>query len=335
MKPLKTLQAAIEFFSDPVNCREYAVALRWPDGVACPKCGSKDVLFLAKYNRWHCRSKHAAPQFTLKTGTVMEDSAIPVGKWFIAMWLLANCKNGISSYELQRAIGVTQKSAWFLLHRIRAAMTAENVGPTMGSPEGGEVEADETFVGPNAARMSRKRRLALQQRRSEFSNQDPGKPLDLAKTAVQGLLDRATKQVRTKVVPNTRRKTLQDEILAAVVPGSRLYTDEMPAYWHFDGRFVHQIVNHMRHYVDGRVHTNGLENYWSLLKRTLRGTYVAVEPFHLARYADEQAFRFNNRATKDNAVTDEDRFALVASQVAGKRLTYKALTGKEGETSAF
>src|ERR1700740_2657203 len=117
-----TLQDAIVYFSKPENCREYLVPRRWPNGVVCPRCGSTDVIFLENYNRWHCRAKHEAPQFTLKTGTVMEDSAIGLDKWLPAFWLLANCKNGISSYELHRAIGVTQKSAWFMLHRIRLAM---------------------------------------------------------------------------------------------------------------------------------------------------------------------------------------------------------------------
>lgn len=139
----KILQAAIELFSDPAKAREYAVRQRWPEGVRCPKCGSADVLFLERYNRWHCRAKHASPQFTLKTGTVMEDSPVPLGKWLIAMWMLANCRNGVSSYEIQRAVGVTQKSAWFMLHRIRLAMKLEAAPGSMGSASGGEVEVDE------------------------------------------------------------------------------------------------------------------------------------------------------------------------------------------------
>src|SRR6202162_146404 len=117
-----TLQEAILYFSDPTNCHEYLVARRWPEGIACPRCGSKDVLFLEKYNRWHCRARHDAPQFTLKTGTIMEDSPIGLDKWLMAMWQVVNSKNGISSCEVARAIGVTQKTAWFLDHRIRAAM---------------------------------------------------------------------------------------------------------------------------------------------------------------------------------------------------------------------
>ena len=146
MKALKTLKDAIVFFSDATRCREYLTEQRWPNGVDCPRCGSKDVLFLEKYNRWHCRAKHDAPQFTLKTGTVMEDSPIGLDKWLPAFWLLANCKNGISSYELHRALGVIQKSAWFMLHRIRYAMDTDNAAK-MGGPEGGPVEVDESYIG--------------------------------------------------------------------------------------------------------------------------------------------------------------------------------------------
>src|SRR5271170_3840629 len=152
-----TLQEAILYFSGPVNCREYLVARRWSNGVICPRCGSKDVLFLEKYNRWHCRAKHEAPQFTLKTGTVMEDSPIGFDKWLPAFWLLANCRNGISSYELHRAIGVTQKSAWFMLHRIRVVMQHGS----MEKMEGGPVEVDETFIGGDPRKMHKGRRLEL------------------------------------------------------------------------------------------------------------------------------------------------------------------------------
>ncbi len=324
------MQQAAVYFSDPQNCHDYLVAARWADGVVCPRCGSTAVKYSAKYRRWQCGSHHERRQFTLKTGTIFEDSPVGLDKWLLAMWMLANCKNGVSSYELHRALGVTQKTAWFMLHRIRAAMGGANPGPNMGSPEGGEVEGDETWVGPDSRRMTAKRKLKLRQQRSSFRNADPNRPQYMSKVPVQGLLDRDKGHVRAKLVQNTTRKVLQEQILASVVPGSKLYTDEQPAYWSFDGRYLHEVVNHTQTYVNGRVHTNGLENFWSLLKRGLRGTYVAVEPFHLDAYLDEQVFRYNNRARKDNPLNDADRFAMVASDVVGKRLTYKALTGKEG-----
>ena len=322
----KTLQQAILTFSDPAQAHDYAVAQRWPGGVECPKCGSKDVLYMERYRRWKCRGKHASPQFTLKTGTVMEDSPIPLGKWLIAMWMLANCKNGISSYEVAKSVGVSQHSCWFMMHRIREAMREDEIAP-MGSADGGEVEADETYVGPDSRKMhkSRKRKLAAQRGEyswSTWSGVTPGK------TAVQGILDREGRRVRATVIRNTRRDVLQEEILKNVVRGSRLYTDDHPSYMGLGGQYIHEVIAHTREYVRERVSTQGIENFWSLLKRGLRGSYVSVEPFHLDRYVTEQVFRFNNRATKDNKVNDADRMTLVASQVAGKRLTYKGLTGK-------
>jgi transposase-like protein len=306
---LATLQDAIIYFSDATHCREYMVAQRWPDGVECLRCGSKDVLFLEKYNRWHCRAKHDAPQFTLKTGTVMEDSPIALEKWLPAFWLLANSKNGISSYELHRAIGVTQKTAWFMLHRIRVGMEADDSFKMGGN---GPVEIDETFIGPDPRKMHAKRREARYKALS-------ARP----KTPVTGMLDRELRQVRAKVVPNVKRETLQNEILEQIEKGSKVYTDSATGYDNLAAQeYIHETVNHVEEYVKGQIHTQGIENFWSLLKRSLRGTYVAVEPFHLDSYVTEQVFRYNNRATKDNPLTDADRFTLVVSQITGKRLTY-------------
>src|SRR5437588_2942863 len=306
----KTLQEAILYYADPLNCREYLVARRWPSGVTCPRCGSQNVLFLEKYNRWHCREKHDAPQFTLKTGTVMEDSPIGVDKWMTAMWQIVNCKNGISSYEIHRALGITQKTAWFLDHRIRLALTS-------GSFEklAGEVEADETFIGGKARNMH----IGKRQRRITGTG---GKD----KTAVMGIMERGGK-VRTVVIANRKKKALQAEVKKHVEAGSALDTDALLSYEGLAGDYAHQVIDHAVQYVDGKVHTNGLENFWSLLKRSINGTYVSVEPFHLFRYLDEQAFRYNNR----KELTDADRFSLALSQIVGKRLTYDELTGKTQE----
>ena len=307
-----TLQEAIVYFSDPANCREYLVARRWPDGVTCPRCTSKDVLFLEKYNRWHCRAKHPAPQFTLKTGTIMEDSPIGLDKWMTAMWQIVNCKNGISSYEVHRAIGITQKSAWFLDHRIRLALTMGSFNKLSG-----QIEADETFIGGKARNMHASKRAA---KITGTGGKD--------KTAVMGILERGGK-VRTKVVDNTKKKTLQSEIREHVLAGSALFTDALKSYEGLD-EFQHEVVDHAVEYVRGEVHTDGLENFWSLVKRGLNGTYISVEPFHLFRYLDEQAFRYNNRK-----MNDSDRFDIVVRQIVGKRLTYDQLTGKQpdGQTS--
>ena len=325
MEYLKTLQGAIAYFSDPQRAFDVAVRFRWPGGdVTCPRCGETKHSFIKTRRIWFCYV--CKKQFTVKVGTIMEDSPLGLDKWMTALWLLANCKNGISSYELGRALGVRQNSAWFMLHRIREAMK-DDPRFKFGGADGGEVESDETFVGARGKNMHKDKKLRLQQLRGQERRGD----IYLGKTAVMGMLDRDLRQVRCKVIPNTRRDTLQNLILKHVHGGSNVYTDQASGYDGLAKEFAHQIVNHMERYVDGRVHTNGLENFWSLLKRTLRGTYVAVEPFHLDRYVDEQVFRFNNRATKDNPLNDEDRFAFLMSKVADKRLTYATLTGKDAD----
>ena len=308
MEP-QTLQEAILYFADPANCRNYLVARRWPTGVTCPRCGSANVLFLEKYNRWHCREKHDAPQFTLKTGTVMEDSPIGLDKWLMAMWMVVNCKSGVSSYEIKRALGVTQKTAWFLDHRIRLMLGDEYASGKLD----GEVEADETFIGGKARNMH----VSKRERRITGTG---GKD----KTAVMGLLERGGK-VRTTVIANRKRTLLQSEVRKHVEAGAALYTDALPSYSGLAQEFAHQVVDHAVEYVNGRVHTNGLENFWSLLKRGLAGTYVSVEPFHLFRYLDEQSFRYNNRK-----MTDAQRFDLATRGMVGKRLTFAEVTGKVG-----
>lgn len=328
MKKPVTLQSAIAYFADPDRAFEYAKFLRWPDDkVTCPRCDSDSNSFVKTRKLWFCNG--CKKQFTVKVSTIFEDSPIGLDKWMTAVWMICNCKNGISSYELHRAIGVTQKTAWFMLHRIREAMKSGSF-MKMGST-GGPVEADEAYIGgePKNKHLSKKSpKLPRMIDVEGFAIKNRARRKYTDKVPVFGLLDRETRQVRAKVLPEVKRETLQNEILNNVSKASPIYTDSLPAYKSLEAQeFIHEAVNHMKEYVRGEVHTNGLENFWSLLKRTLRGTYVAVEPFHLDRYVTEQVFRFNNRATKDNALTDEDRFALAMSQVAGRRLTYAQLIG--------
>jgi len=315
---LKTLTDAIRYFADEQVCIDTVASMRWPDGPECPACLMPDVRqhWLKNQRRWQCRD--CGKQYSVKVNTIFEDSAVKLDKWLTAMWLLANCKNGISSYEIARSVGVTQKSAWFMLQRIRLAMKNQSV-LKLGS-SGGPVEVDETWVGGKQGNMHAKRRQRI---KDGWEREN--------KTIVMGMLDRDRREVRAKVIPDVTRATLQGEILKHVTHTGKVYTDNAGGYWGIALKsFVHQTVNHMEEYVRGEVHTNGIENFWSLLKRGLNGTYVAVEPFHLERYIDEQAFRFNNRSTKDNPVTDADRFTLALSQISGKRLTYAELTGKVG-----
>lgn len=317
---VKTLADAIRYFSNEQVCIDTVAGLKWLNGPECPKCEAKSNRqhWLKNQRRWQCRD--CGKQFSVKVGTIFEDSAIGLDKWLTAMWLLANCKNGISSYELARDIGVTQKSAWFMLHRLREAMRDDR---THKFGFGGPVESDEAFVGPNPTKMHKDRKAKIQAR-------DGFKGGMVGETAVHGMLDRELRQVRAKVLPNVKRSTLQEAILKNVTPFAKVYTDEAICYDGLSRNFVHKTVNHLQEYVRGEVHTQGIENFWSLLRRTLRGTYVAVEPFHLDQYLSEQVFRYNNRTTKDNPLTDADRFALAVSQVKDRRLTYAELTGKVG-----
>jgi transposase-like protein len=284
--------------------------------VLCPTCGRNDVVFLKNQNKWQCKSVHPKRQFSAKIGTIFEDSPIGLDKWLVAIWMIANCKDGVSSYEVARALGVTQKSAWFMLHRIRLAMQARSLMKMGGS--GSQIEVDETFIGGAARFMHRdvhKRRI------TETGTKD--------KVAVMGILERGG-EVRVKVVPFRRKHHLQTEIRAHVKAKSAIYTDALLSYQGLNHQdFVHTTIDHAEKYVDGQVHTNALENFWSLLKRGLKGTYISVEPFHLFRYLDEQVFRYNFRKLPH----DGARFEHVASHILGKRLTYAEVTGKLGSSS--
>jgi transposase-like protein len=304
METPHTLQQAIIFFSDADRCFEYAKNLRWAkDEVTCPRCGSENNSFVQTRKLWHC--KGCKKQFTLKVGTIMEDSPIGLDKWMAAMWMLANCKNGVSSYEIHRALGVTQKTAWFLLHRIRMAMT--DTAPKLS---GGPIECDETFVGGKIKNMHKSR---LQDGR-KYQGQGN-------KAVVMGMLERGGR-VKAKVVDGRKKPHLDPVITANIEAGAHIITDEFPTYKFLSTPYKQEVINHVNEYVNGHIHTNGIENFWSLLKRSLGGTYISVEPFHLDAYVSEQVFRYNNRKDSD----DSTRFQSVMSSVAGKRLTYSNLT---------
>ena len=310
MENPKTLQEAIVYFNDFDNCQRFIIDLRWADGkVRCPYCGSEKVTYLANARIYKCYGDHPRPKFSLKVGTIMEDSALGVDKWLTAMWLIVNCKNGISSCEIARDLGITQKSAWHMAHRIRYALHHGSFEKLTG-----HVEVDETFIGGKA------RNMHVAQRRRRITGTGTKD-----KTAVMGILERGGK-VRTMVVPNRKKHALQTEVKKHVEAGAALYTDALLSYDGLAGEYAHQVIDHAVQYVDGHVHTNGLENFWCLLKRGISGTYVSVEPFHLFRYLDEQAYRFNNR--KD--MNDFDRFKMAASQIVGKRLTWNEVTGRAG-----
>ncbi len=318
MESPTTLQDAIIWFADFEHCRQFMVELRWPNGViTCPRCGSERVGWLEKTRVWKCYAKHEAGQgqtFTLKTGTIFEDSPVPLEKWLSAAWLIISCKNGISSYEISRGLGVTQKTAWFMLHRVRLAMQEGGFSKFIG-----EVEVDETFIGGKARNMH----ADVKERKIQ------GRRGPMGKAIVAAVLERGGR-VKAKVIGRRKKKDLQALVRDHVEPSATLYSDALPSYQGLAGEYAHQVIDHAVAYVDGNVHTNGLENFWSLLKRGINGTYVSVEPYHLFRYVDEQAFRFNNRK-----MTDAERFASVMKQIVGRRLTYNELIGKTESGAAM
>lgn len=311
-KAPETLLQAVAYFADEGVAHEFVATLRWPDGqIECPKCGAiGEHYFLSTRRVYKCRD--CRKQFSIKVGTIFEDSPIKLSKWLPAMWMLANCKNGISSYELARALGVTQKTAWFMLHRIREAMKADGNGPMDG-----EIEADETYIGGKAKNMHKVRRERM------FKGRGP-----VSKVPVMGLLERPRgaehSLVRCTVLDATTQIRMQAEVRKNVAPGAFLFTDAHGGYHGLAKEYMHEVVDHAAEYVRGKVHTNGIENFWSLVKRAIHGTYVSIEPFHIFRYLDEQSFRFNTRKASDG-----ERFRGVVRTIVGKRLDYATLTGQE------
>jgi transposase-like protein len=297
---------AIRYFSDPDVCTEFVAKLRWPDGPFCPRCGCTEYSYITTRRLWKC--KGCKKQYSVKLGTIFEESKLGLDKWLPAVWLIANSKNGISSHELGRALGVTQKSAWFMLHRIRLAMQTKSFLRLSG-----EVEVDETYIGGRARNMHKDAR--------ERKHTGPGRSTG-DKTPVLGMIERGGR-VQAEVVPNVKKDTLRPRVIESVEVGSSLYTDALKSYTGLDVAYDHRTIDHAERYVDGRVHTNGIENFWSLVKRGLHGTYVSVEPYHLFRYLDERVFTFNERER-----TDYGRFEAVLRAVNGRRLTYAEVTGQ-------
>jgi ISXO2-like transposase domain/Transposase zinc-ribbon domain len=312
----ETLQEAVKYFAIGDNALNLMIAMRWPNGVSCPTCGATDLRFIGTRKIWECKQKHPKKQFSVKVGTIFEDSPVKLETWFCAMWMISNCKNGISSYEIHRELGVTQKTGWFMLQRIRAALQAGSLVKTKFM---GVVEVDESYIGGLARNMHKD----VKERKIKGRGPSGG----THKTAVQGLLQRhigKCSKVIAEVILENDGQTLKDNVRKYVDEGSEVHTDAHKSYCGLNEQFIHEVIDHAEAYAIDGVTTNGLENFWSLLKRTLKGTYVSVEPFHLFRYLSEQIFRFNER--KDD---NHGRFLNVVRGAVGKRVTWKELTGAD------
>ena len=298
-----TLVEAIRHFKDEETCIQYLVPRRWPDGITCYHCGSKEKHCYIKTRRiWSCKS--CKKQFSLKKGTIFEESNISLQKWLISIWLIVNAKNGISSWELHRAIGISQKTAWFVLHRIRYALEIGGFDRMLS----GIVEGDETYIGGIAENMHK----------DERKRKIPGRGT-VGKQIVQGFVER-NGEVRASHIKDHLPSTFHAHIRANIEPGSTIYTDQHKSYAGLGPDYFHDFVNHKMEYVRGEVHTNTIENFWCLLKRTQKGTYVSVEPFHLNRYVSEQVFRYNHRKG-----SDQDRFLAASIRMKDGYLSYKGL----------
>lgn len=305
-----TLLEAVRYFEDEDTCREFLAGLRWPSGVRCIACDSERVGYLKTRSLWRCRD--CRKEFSVKKGTIFEDSPIPLSKWLPAIWLYSAGKKGRSSHQLAKDLGVTQKTAWFISHRIRLAMDTDH----FDAPLSGEVEVDETMMGGH----DQNKHAHL--RRGNWGPQ-------VGKVAVIGLLERHG-EVRARVVSSRHKPVLQAEVRRNVAPGSTVFTDQLLSYKGLEADYIHEVINHSEEYVRGHVHTNGIENFWSLFKRVIYGTHHSVEPFHLDRYLGENVQRFNTRELRDDV-----RFTQTARRVLGRRITYKELTGKVGLKGAM
>ncbi|MDP4221256.1 MAG: IS1595 family transposase, partial [Bacteroidota bacterium] len=286
-------------------CFQFVSELRWENGPQCPHCGSTNVCKLSTRPDMRCRVKGCRKSFSIKVGTIFEDSPLPLTKWLPALWIIVNSKTGVSSSEIARSLGVTQSTGWFMMHRIREALRNELVYKLSG-----EVEIDQAYVGGKAKNKHRthspfRRRMSTRE----------------TMTAIVGILQRRG-EVRAKVIGDLRNSTIVPEIYRNVEDGARVYTDGRCSHYWLKSKYEHETVLHKKEYSRGKIHINTIENFWSHFKRTL-GTYIQIGPTHVERYLDEQAFRHNHRNE-----SDAERFVTAVSQIFGRRLTYAKLTGK-------
>jgi ISXO2-like transposase domain/Transposase zinc-ribbon domain len=292
---------AVRYFADEERCIKFVAEQRWPNGVICPTCGRADVSYLKTQRRWQCKSAHSKRQFSVKTGTIFEDSPLGLNKWLPAIWKIVNSKNGVSSYEMASALQITQKSAWFLNHRIREALKVGHFEKLSGT-----VEGDETYVGGRHH----------QGHKHGFDN----------KTAIVGLVEKkkGSGRARAYVTKTADATNAVGFMKANVKAGSTIHTDESRIYYNVKRDYKHEVVNHgQREYARGDVSTNSIEGVWNLFKRSYKGTYTHMAPKYLSRYVDEHIYRYNNRQ-----LGASERFVGWFS-TSGRRLAYSTLMANQ------
>ena len=306
-----SLMEVMEYFTDEKKCLDYLMAQRFDGAIVCPHCASTKIYCFSDGMRYKCGS--CRQQFTAKVGTIFEGSKIPMKKWFVAIYLVTSHKKGISSHQLAKDIKVTQKTGWFMLHRIRFALGQGSFEVNMGGNDGGIVEVDEVFIGG-----LEKNKHASKKSSKLYGNKHA------AKTMIVGLLERGG-EVRTRVTPIVDHGTLQGIIHLNVKPGSKIVTDAHKGYVGLRDTFDHISIKHTegKYVTKGEIHTNSIEGYWSLFQRSIIGIYHSVSPKHLQAYCDESAYRYNTRKSNEG-----NRVQNTISKTNGKRLTYNALISK-------